>query len=244
MQNLNQIINKRLIFKLQNDDKQSINRNVERANKYQNRGFNVINNYTVQELSKEQIFVYKVKSIDKEHNIYQLTGGTLDTLQDVSKFIYPEKVKDKCGIIKKGHLFDRSRAAGFDILYENDNDFEIKILNEHKLLEIKILESEDLTESNNNVKYLYCDYCGKDYSLHLYNEILEYYICVNCIKRKKLLEETFSIFKQISENQPNIIYLSDSRRNTEIDYYVKFCYPNDNTRTLWCDKQYHLFIID
>jgi hypothetical protein len=179
--------------------------------------------------------MYKVKSIDKEHNIYQLTKGNFYTLQDVSKFLYPEK-KDKCGIIKKDNRFSK---ITFDELYEKDNNFEIKIINQYNHLIKKNntvihqveFEVEELIEPDNNVKYRYCDYCLERYSLFLYDEIVEYHVCANCIKKKKLLEEAALIFKQISKNQPNIIYLSDRRRNMEIDYYVKFCYF-DNTKIL------------
>lgn len=71
---LNQIFNKQLNFKLSQHHWKT-DRTVDRAIKYQNRGFTIINNYSLAELCKEKIITYHVKCISKINDKYYIIKG-------------------------------------------------------------------------------------------------------------------------------------------------------------------------
>jgi hypothetical protein len=69
IKNLYQILNKELHFKLDND-LWNINKTLGRINKYQSRGFKLINHCSLEQLSQEKVLIYHVELI--KYRIYRV----------------------------------------------------------------------------------------------------------------------------------------------------------------------------
>lgn len=229
MHSLYQILNKQLEFKKSMRD---VKYTIERAEKYKSRGFNIINHYTVEELANMNLFdptitvnSYHIKLINMDYKedcpyeCYRIVGGNLVKLQPIHHFIYPNFEP----LAKRGEC-----------------------------------ESSAKSEYNlSTVQYYYtlCDQCGNSCKHDIIDRFIEYCeniekhvslsICEICKMYKSRMDGIRNIYNDIEKDNVNIVALSNERRNTEIDYCIKFCYPDGNYQILWSGRNiYYLFIID
>lgn len=87
--NLSQIVSQKLYFNIRNTSWNPI-KSIERVNKYQNRGFEIIKCYSLQELTGEKIIIHHVEHI--KYHLYRMIEGDKSLLTGVSKYIRPSTI--------------------------------------------------------------------------------------------------------------------------------------------------------
>lgn len=84
IQNLSQIVTQKLYFKIQNTH-WNLAKFMSRANKYRERGFELINRYALQNLSGKRIYIYHVEYI--KYHLYRMIDGNKNLLIDIDEYI-------------------------------------------------------------------------------------------------------------------------------------------------------------